>query len=200
MASSSDFAAGEPRPASLGCGEHFALFNRAQMILERAKAVALATEEKVSSALRKPRSLDAHWAALAENGSGQFTLQPYQPQRILVVEDHQEAAASMAMLLESFGHEVAVAKDGSCALEVARVMRPHTVILDVCLPGMDGCEVARRLAALCMPKRPRLIAVSGYGGQDQAEGCAAAGIERLLLKPVDPNELRIMLQRPNQKP
>src|ERR1700722_2238176 len=165
MASSSDVTAGEPlrpRQVSLDRGEYFAFFNRAQMILERARAVALATEAQVSGVLRRPRSLEAHWVAdPAEDRSGELTLQPFQPQRILVVEDHRDAAASMVMLLGSFGHEVAVARDGTCALEVAPVMRPDTVILDVCLPGMDGFEVARRLSALCMPKRPRLIAVSG---------------------------------------
>lgn len=170
------------------------------MILEHARAVALATEEKVSGLLRRPLNLDSHWVAdLAEDRSGELPLQPFQPQRILLVEDHREAAASMAMLLGCFGHEVVIARDGSCALAVALVMRPDTVILDICLPGMDGCEVARRLVDLCRPKCPRLIAVSGYGGRDQAEGCAAAGIERLLLKPVDPSELRIILQRPYQR-
>jgi CheY-like chemotaxis protein len=114
--------------------------------------------------------------------------------RVLLVEDHPDVAASTALLLRHFGHEVTVAQDGRAALEAAQTLRPEAVILDVRLPGMDGCEVARRLVDLYPDKRPLLIAVSGFGGEGQAKRCAAAGIERLLLKPVDPDELRLILQ------
>jgi CheY-like chemotaxis protein len=180
-----------PRPGGL-----LPLFSRAQEILEHAQAIRHTTEEKLSSLLRRERTLDAHWVAdKAPDASGEAGSQPPQCLRVLLVEDHPDVAASTALLLRHFGHEVAVALDGQAALEEARARQPDVVILDVRLPGMDGCEVARRLLDLYPKQRPLLIAVSGYGGDGQARRCAAAGIARLLLKPVDPDELRLIVGR-----
>jgi CheY-like chemotaxis protein len=97
------------------------------------------------------------------------------------------------MLLEYIGHEVTVARDGRAALEAARRLAPDIALLDIELPKMDGCEVARQFVALHREKRPVLIGVSGYGGTALARRYAAAGIDLLLLKPVDPEELRLVL-------
>jgi two-component system CheB/CheR fusion protein len=113
---------------------------------------------------------------------------------VLLVEDHPDVAASTAMILEYFGHQVAVACDGPAALEAVRVQEPDVALLDIGLPKMDGCEVARQLRKLCHDKKPVMIGVSGYGGAEQEQRCAAAGIEMLLLKPVDPERLRLVLQ------
>src|SRR5260370_28473892 len=102
---------------------------------------------------------------------------------VLLVEDHPDVAASTAMILEYFGYEVAVACDGPAALEAVRLQEPDVALLDIGLPKMDGCEVARQLRGMCHEKLV-LIGVSGYGGAEQEERCAAAGIEMLLLKPV----------------
>jgi CheY-like chemotaxis protein len=185
-----------PGEASPKAGAFLPLLSRAQEILEQAQAIRQTTEEKLSSLLRRERSLDAHWVAeKAPDGAGEGTSQPPHCLRVLLVEDHPDVAASTALLLRHFGHEVAVALNGQAALEEARAQQPDVVILDVRLPGMDGCEVARRLIDLYPKKRPLLIAVSGYGGDGQARRCAAAGIERLLLKPVDPDELRLIVGR-----
>jgi CheY-like chemotaxis protein len=143
--------------------------------------------------VRRQRSLDAHWVAPQAPAGSDEAGEP-RCLRVLLVEDHADVAASTALLLRHFGHEVAVARDGRAALQAAPTLKPDAVLLDLFLPDIDGCEVARRLVDLCAKRRPLLIAVSGYGGEGQAERCAAAGIERLLLKPVDPDELRLILR------
>jgi CheY-like chemotaxis protein len=170
------------------------LFSQGEAVLEHARDLRQKTEAKVSGLLRKQRDLDAQWTARGDAGCpGEATGQPPRCLRVLLVEDHPDAAASTALLLRYFGHDVTVARDGEAALDAARRRAPDVALLDIGLPKMDGCECARRLVGLCREKRPVLIAVSGYGGEEQAKRCAAAGIELLLLKPVDPEQLRLIL-------
>ena len=114
--------------------------------------------------------------------------------RVLVVDDDPDVAASTAMILKYFGHEVVVARDGPTALQAVQAQEPDAVLLDIRMPRMNGCEVARRIVELCNQKRPRLIGVSGFGGAEQKEHCALAGIDILLQKPVDPEYLALVLQ------
>ena len=116
------------------------------------------------------------------------------PLRILLVEDHNDTAATTALLLRMYGHEVAVARDGIAALEAVQIQEPDVVLLDIGLPKMDGYEVARRLVPLCKAK-PIVIAVSGYGGTDEQRRCHEAGFNVHLLKPVDPEQLELILRR-----
>ena len=81
-----------------------------------------------------------------EQRGGERATAPLTPRRILVVDDNVDAADSMAMLLRLAGQEVRVAYDGPTALLIAQVFRPHVVLLDIGMPGMDGYDVARRLA------------------------------------------------------
>jgi two-component system CheB/CheR fusion protein len=84
-----------------------------------------------------------------------------------------------------------VAPDGPAVLSTAQVQGPDVILLDIGLPKMNGYEVARRLRALA--KRPFLLAVSGYGGDEHRQRCAEAGIDLVLLKPADPEKLRQIL-------
>ena len=120
---------------------------------------------------------------------------PGRPLRILLVEDHHDTAATTALLLRMYGHEVTVATDGSAALDIVRHQIPEVVLLDLGLPKMDGYEVARRLLPLCEANRPVLIAVSGYGASDDQRRTEEAGFDMHLLKPVDPVELEAVLTR-----
>ena len=115
--------------------------------------------------------------------------------RILVVEDLQDAANSMAILLKVWGYQSSVAYDGEFACELATTFRPDVVLLDIDLPGIDGCEVARRLRQLPEMAHTFLVAISGYGQQVDVERCKEAGIDRHFLKPVDPLELQQLLAR-----
>ena len=96
------------------------------------------------------------------------------PLQVLLVEDREDIARSTADILAMAGHEVYLARDGLAALEVARVQELDVVLLDIGLPGMDGYEVARRLASSCSI-RPYLIAITGYGDAESCRRSVAAG-------------------------
>jgi CheY-like chemotaxis protein len=113
--------------------------------------------------------------------------------RLLVVDDNRDAAESMSMLLEMWGHEVVYAYDGPTAIETAQQWAPRAVFLDIGLPGMDGYEVAERLRELPQGKRAVLIAITGYGQEDDRRRSQRAGIDHHLVKPVAPDALRHLI-------
>src|SRR5205085_2775214 len=94
------------------------------------------------------------------------------------------------LLLNLKGHEVRLAHDGPAALEAARAQRPEVVILDIALPGLDGYEVARRLREDETTRRAVLVAMTGYGQEDDHRRSRQAGFDRHLVKPVDFQELQ----------
>jgi CheY-like chemotaxis protein len=124
-----------------------------------------------------------------QQGSGGATSR----HRLLVVDDNKDAAESMSMLLEMWGHEVAFAYDGPSALETAEQWQPQAVFLDIGLPGMDGYEVAARLRELPQAKDAVLIAITGYGQEDDRLRSRRAGIDHHLVKPVAPDALRNLI-------
>jgi len=116
--------------------------------------------------------------------------------RIAVVDDNEDSADSLAMLLEMQGHEVRVANDGLAAVKLLGEFRPHAVLLDIGLPGIDGFEVARRVRAQPWGRQGMLlIALTGWGQQQDKDATAQAGFDHHLVKPVDPDDLAPMLER-----
>lgn len=113
--------------------------------------------------------------------------------RLLVVDDNRDAAESMSMLLQMWGHEVVFCYDGPSALETAEQWQPEAVFLDIGLPGMDGYEVAARLRELPQAKDAVLIAITGYGQDDDRLRSQRAGIDHHLVKPVAPDALRSLI-------
>ena len=113
--------------------------------------------------------------------------------RVLVVDDNADAAATLAELLVLWGHEVRVVHDGPLALEEASRYQPEVVLLDIGLPRMDGYEVARRLGEQVGRQGLRLVAVTGYGQEEDRRKAQAAGFDDHLVKPVDPDALRQLL-------
>ncbi|CAK0771408.1 hypothetical protein CCP3SC1AL1_560003 [Gammaproteobacteria bacterium] len=111
--------------------------------------------------------------------------------RILVVDDNEDVAISFGALLEVLGHEVRVVLDGPMAIDAVRDFRPHIVFLDIAMPEMDGYEVARRLRA--EHRGIRLVAVTGYGQDHDAERAQRVGFDHHLLKPVDLKDLQALL-------
>lgn len=106
--------------------------------------------------------------------------------RILVIEDNRDAARSLQLLLSRLGHEVAVAYDGESGLLSARDMRPAVVVSDLGLPGdIDGFALARQLRADPSFQDTYLIALSGYGQDEDRRKAEAAGFDHHLVKPVD---------------
>jgi signal transduction histidine kinase len=104
--------------------------------------------------------------------------------RILVVDDNQDAAISLAALLRLSGHEVQVSYDGESALRLSSAMLPDVILLDLGMPGMSGYEVARRLRRSAAAKLPRIIALSGYGADADRLESRRAGFDHHLTKPV----------------
>jgi CheY-like chemotaxis protein len=120
-------------------------------------------------------------------------LPPARP-RVLVVDDNRDTADSLALLLKLWGYEPAVAYDGAAALTRASADPPSVALLDIGLPGLDGCEVARRLRRMPGTARALLIALSGYGREEDVRRCHEAGFDLHLLKPPDPDEIHRALE------
>ncbi len=112
---------------------------------------------------------------------------------ILIVEDNPDSAFSTALLLRLYGHEVRMVHDGRAALQVIGEDPPDVVLLDIGLPGLDGWEVARQIRRPPEQKKPFLIAITGYGQEEDRRRSAEAGIDLHLVKPVDPLELQEIL-------
>jgi DNA-binding response OmpR family regulator len=117
---------------------------------------------------------------------------------VLVVEDHDDAANALAMLLRMSGHEVRIAGDGDAALEVCGSFRPDVVLLDIGLPGQDGYEVARQLREI-LGSEVRLIAVTGYGQEEDRRRSHEAGIDQHVLKPLRPETVEKLLRAPRPR-
>jgi two-component system CheB/CheR fusion protein len=119
---------------------------------------------------------------------------PVGPRRCLVIEDNLDAAESMGLLLELSGHKVELAHDGRQGLEAARRFRPEVVLCDIGLPGgMDGYEVARQMRQDPALSGARLIALTGYGQEEDQRRALEAGFDVHLTKPADPVTLERLL-------
>jgi signal transduction histidine kinase/ActR/RegA family two-component response regulator len=116
--------------------------------------------------------------------------------RILVVEDNPDHAATMRDFLELSGHQVELASSGTDGVAAAREFHPEVVLCDLGLPGMTGYEVAAELRRDPSTASAQLIAVTGYGGEDDRRRSREAGFDLHLTKPVDPGQLKRVLQTP----
>ncbi|MBD8566213.1 response regulator [Oxalobacteraceae sp. CFBP 13730] len=119
--------------------------------------------------------------------------------RIMVVDDNADAAAMLAMFLEAQRHQVIIEHDSRRALELAREKRLDAFLLDIGLPDIDGNELARRLRAQPESASALLIAVTGYGQEQDKQSTAAAGFDHHLVKPVDMTQLALLLANQGQK-
>ena len=104
--------------------------------------------------------------------------------RVLLVDDNLDAANGLATLLGLLGHEVEVVHDGPTALAAARTNTPDVALVDIGLPGMDGYAVAQRMRERS-GKKVMLVALTGYGGEEDRKRAQAAGFDHHLVKPVD---------------
>lgn len=111
------------------------------------------------------------------------------PARVLVVDDNEDAAHTLRLLLEGEGHRVETAFDGPSALSAALRLQPDVVLLDLGLPEMDGLEVARRIRARSPERAPLLVAVTGWGQEQDKARTRAAGFDLHVTKPVDPRRI-----------
>ena len=126
---------------------------------------------------------------------GEATELPQQtgPRRVLLIDDNRDAVESMTVLLELWGHEVRIAYNGPDALALAAEFRPDAALLDIGLPGMTGYEVAQRLRELPGWREVMLVAVTGYGQDEDLRRSREAGFDHHLTKPVEPAMLQSLL-------
>jgi len=115
--------------------------------------------------------------------------------RILIVDDNVDMVRGLVRLLELLGHDVQTAYDGPTAIEAARVHRPAFVLLDLGLPGMDGYQVATRLRQEQGSQDAVIIAVTGYGQEDDRCRSREAGFDHHLVKPIDRNVLVTLISQ-----
>src|SRR5262249_32816794 len=117
--------------------------------------------------------------------------------RILVVDDNRSNATSLGVLLRALGQDVDTAHDGLTALELARRHHPDLVLLDIGLPGMEGYEVARRCQEEQVLERTMLVAMTGYGQDEDRRRSQEAGFKAHLVKPINLQDLQQLLNQPD---
>jgi CheY-like chemotaxis protein len=109
--------------------------------------------------------------------------------RVLVVDDSVDAAESLAMLLEFEGHEIHKAHDGADAVRTAERLRPDIVLMDIGLPVLNGYEACRRIRSQAWGEAIIMVAITGWGQEEDREQSEEAGFDLHLVKPVDHDEL-----------
>jgi PAS domain S-box-containing protein len=119
--------------------------------------------------------------------------QPVTKCRILIVDDNQDSADSLAMLLEIFGNEVGTAYDGEEAVEAAGALRPEVVLLDIGMPKLNGYDACRRIRQQPWGQEMFLIALTGWGQDEDRRRTEEAGFNFHIVKPVDPAALMKLL-------
>jgi CheY-like chemotaxis protein len=115
--------------------------------------------------------------------------------RIVVVEDSPDVREALGELLQLWGFEVHVAATGEEGVALIGKVKPHVAIVDLGLPDIDGCEVARRVLAARIAETPRLIALTGFGRDVDSKRVMAAGFHAHMLKPPDVDELQQLLNK-----
>ncbi|MBW3539780.1 MAG: response regulator [Planctomycetes bacterium] len=150
--------------------------------------------------VRIPLLRDARAAARPEEPSrAPGEVVPVSGRRILVVDDNRDAAECLAMLLRLYGNDVRIAHQGQLALELADTYRPDLVLLDIGLPDLSGLEVCRRLRAQPGGHERLVVAVTGYGDEDDRRRCLEAGFDAHLVKPADLAALQGLLDTARSK-
>ena len=129
-------------------------------------------------------------------GPGAISLDESISRRILLVDDNVDLVESLAWLLrERHGHEVRITHDGPTAIEAAKEFQPEVVFMDIGLPGMSGYDVARRLRVLPGSEKVLLVAVSGYGEEEDRRLAREAGFDEYIVKPFSSDVLQKLVAR-----
>jgi len=137
---------------------------------------------RIGASLRP--SADASFAAAA----------PRVRHRILVADDNADSASTLSLMLEVLGNEVFVAHDGVEALDLARRHRPQAILLDIGMPRMNGYDACARIREQPWGREPLIVALTGWGQEEDKNRSKAAGFDRHLVKPVEPAMLEKILE------
>jgi len=156
-------------------------------------------------------ALQAHGAALSPHSHGYVLelplaivpilqardMQEASPKRkILVVDDNVDGAVTLSVILKHMGHSVRITHDGSSALAVAPEFKPDVVLMDIGMPGMDGYETCERMRAQDWSSGVRIVALTGWGQEEDRRKAKRAGFDQHLVKPVDRQTLMDVLKTP----
>jgi CheY-like chemotaxis protein len=114
--------------------------------------------------------------------------------RVLIVDDNQDAADSLAVLARLWGCDARTAYDGHSGLAVARDFRPDCLVLDIGMPGIDGYALARRLRGDPSLAKTKLVALTAYGSDEDRRQALAAGFDHHLTKPANPEDLERLIR------
>lgn len=114
---------------------------------------------------------------------------PVAGRRILVADDDQDSAESLALLFQMMGHDVRAAHDGLAAIDLAESFRPHLIVLDIGMPGCDGNEACRRIRQQSWGQAAVIAALTGWSRDEDKDRSEQAGFDHFLVKPVDPKAL-----------
>ncbi len=142
--------------------------------------------------IRLPESIVAT-AAVEEKREGNRAARSATRRRVLVADDNYDAAESMSLMLEIAGHEVVTAHDGLEALELAETFRPEVAFLDLGMPRLNGCETARQIRQEAWGKNVLLVALTGWGQEEDKRRSKESGFDVHLVKPVDPQAMAKIL-------
>ena len=122
------------------------------------------------------------------------------PLRVLVADDNRDSAETCAALLEACGHEVSVAHTGREAFDLACRLEPDALLLDIGMPELNGYQLAQCIRGTSWGRRAMLIAITGWGQEQDKRRARAAGFDRHLTKPIDPNGLEVLLRSAGMRP
>ncbi|MES2786238.1 MAG: response regulator [Pseudomonadota bacterium] len=118
---------------------------------------------------------------------------PLDKTRVLVVDDNHDAGDTMSQILELLGADVRTARDGPQALAAFEEYRPSVVLLDIGMPGMSGYEVAQAIRTRYPNDATKLVALTGWGQEDDRRKARDAGFDHHMVKPADISELEALL-------
>jgi CheY-like chemotaxis protein len=149
-------------------------------------------------AVRLPAARDS--ATAAADGRKPAALAGSKVHRILVADDNEDAAVSLALILSMLGHETRTARNGIEALEIAEQFHPGVVLLDIGMPQLNGYETARRLRQAPHGDDLLLVALTGWGQESDRERSADAGFDFHLTKPVDVAQIQQLLADRRRQP
>ena len=152
------------------------------------KGIGLGSQFTVRLPLATDNDIAKNKQAMEEDAPHEILVQ-----RVLVIDDNEDAARCLALILEDEDHSLKVVNDGEQGVDLAKVFSPHIILLDLGLPGIDGYEVCRRIRRLDQSPRPVIVAVTGWGQERDRANTKVAGFDFHLVKPLNFDELRKIL-------
>src|SRR5450631_2075518 len=113
--------------------------------------------------------------------------------RVLVVDDNRDGADALGLLIEELGNQVHVTYGGTNALEVATAFRPDLMLVDLVMPGMDGCDLVMRFRQIPAFAQTKIVAITGQKGEEHKSSAMKAGFDAVLFKPAGLTEIKAVL-------